>query len=113
MDSVNSPLNNKNMNKSMIEITKILDNLKKKRDKLDQEIEDAYQLKVKIQQQLNIYGEQMQKLADNLEQKHILLNIYDKILNDSDSAYSKIIQSTQALYNKIKNEEMKLGLKNQ
>ena len=112
MESMNSPLNNKNMSQSILEIIKTLENLKIKRDKLNQEIESMHQLKEKIQNQLNLYGEQMLKLADKLDQKHMMLNKYDKILKDSDSAYSKIVQSTQALCNKIKNEEINLGLKN-
>ena len=89
------------------------ENLKIKRDKINQDIEEGYQLREKIQQQLNLYGEQLQKVTDDLEQKQTVLNIYDKILNESDSAYSKIVQSTQALYNMVKNEEKKFGYQNQ
>ena len=89
-----------------------LEDLKIKRDKLIQEIEEGYQKKEQIQNQLDLYGQQMQNLADNLEQKHILLDSYDKILSQSDLAYSKIVESTQALYNRIKNEEKKFGNKN-
>ena len=55
----------------------------------------------------------LQKVTDDLDQKQTVLNIYDKILNESDSAYSKIVQSTQALYNMVKNEEKKFGYQNQ
>ncbi len=98
---------NLNLNDTMNSIINTLENLKIKRDKINQELEEGYQLREKIQQQLNLYGEQLQKVTDDLEQKQTVLNIYDKILNESDSAYSKIVQSTQALYNMVKNEEKK------
>ena len=101
------------LNDTMISIVETLENLKLQRDKINQEIEEGYQIREKIQQQLNILGEQLQKVTDGLEQKQTVLNIYDKILNESDSAYSKIVQSTQALYNMVKNEEKKFGYKNQ
>ena len=107
------PINNGNLNDTMISIIQMLENLKGQRDKLNQDIEEGYQIREKIQQQLNLLGEQLQKVTDDLEQKQTILNIYDKILNESDSAYSKIVQSTQALYNMVKNEEKKFGYKNQ
>ena len=105
--------NNNNLNDTMMNIMQTLENLKAQRDKITQDIEDGYQIREKIQQQLNLLGEQLQKVTDDLEQKQTVLNIYDKILNESDSAYSKIVQSTQALYNMVKNEEKKFVYKNQ
>ena len=109
----NDALNNGNLNDTMISIIQTLENLKAQRDKITQDIEEGYAIREKIQQQLNLLAEQLQKVTDDLEQKQTVLNIYDKILNESDSAYSKIVQSTQALYNMVKNEEKKFGYKNQ
>ena len=106
-------INNGNLNDTMISIIQMLENLKGQRDRLNQDIEEGYQIREKMQQQINLLGEQLQKITDDLEQKQTILNIYDKILNESDSAYSKIVQSTQALYNMVKNEEKKFGYKNQ
>ena len=105
-------MHNGNLNDTMISIIQTLENLKVQRDKINKDIEEGYQIREKIQQQLNILGEQLQKITDDLEQKQTVLNIYDKILNETDSAYSKIVQSTQALYNMVKNEEKKFGYKN-
>ena len=102
-----------NLNDTMISIVQTLENLKEQREKINQDIEEGYLMREKIQQQLNLLSEQLQKVTDDLEQKQTVLNIYDKILNESDSAYSKIVQSTQALYNMVKNEEKKFGYKNQ
>ena len=108
-----SLVNNENLNDTMISIIQTLNNLKSQRDKLNKDIEEGYQIREKIEQQLNLLAEQLQKVTDNLEQKQTVLNIYDKILNESDSAYTKIVQSTQALYNMVKNEEKKFGYNNQ
>ena len=106
-------VNNENLNDTMISIIDTLNNLKSQRDKLNKDIEEGYQIREKIEQQLNLLAEQLQKVTDNLEQKQTVLNIYDKILNESDSAYTKIVQSTQALYNMVKNEEKKFSYNNQ
>ena len=98
-----------NLNETMTSIIQMLENLKNQRDKINQDIEEGYQIREKIQQQLNLLGEQLQKVTDDLEQKQTVLNIYDKILNESDSAYSKIVKSTEALYNMVKNEEKKVN----
>jgi len=98
---------NLNLNDTMNSIINTLKNLKIQREKISQELEEGYLVREKIQQQLNLYGEQLQKVTDDLEQKQTVLNIYDKILNESNDAYSKIVKSTQALYNMVKSEEKK------
>ena len=108
----NEMMHNGNLNDTMISIIQTLENLKVQRNKINKDIEEGYQIRNKIQQQLNILGDQLQKITDDLEQKQTVLNIYDKILNETDSAYSKIVQSTQALYNMVKNEEKKFVNKN-
>ena len=109
----NEELNNGNLNETMMSIIQTLENLKDQRDKINQDIEEGYVVREKIQQELNALTEGLQRVTENLEQKQTILNIYDKILNESDSAYSKIVQSTQALYNMVKNEEKKFVYKNQ
>ena len=109
----NEELNNGNLNETMMSIIQTLENLKDQRDKINQDIEEGYAVREKIQQELNALTEGLQRVTENLEQKQTILNIYDKILNESDSAYTKIVQSTQALYNMVKNEEKKFVYKNQ
>ena len=106
-------LSNGNLNDTMISVVETLENLKTQRDKISQDIEESYELREKIQQQLNLLVDKLDKVTDDLEQKQTVLNIYDKILNETDSAYSKIVQSTQALYNMVKNEEKKFFNENQ
>ena len=109
----NEVLSNGNLNDTMISVVETLENLKTQRDKISQDIEESYELREKMQQQLNLLVDKLDKVTDDLEQKQTVLNIYDKILNETDSAYSKIVQSTQALYNMVKNEEKKFFNENQ
>ena len=109
----NEELNNENLNETMLSIIQTLENLEFQREKINHDIEEEYAVREKIQQELNALTEGLQRVTENLEQKQTILNIYDKILNESDSAYSKIVQSTQALYNMVKNEEKKFVYKNQ
>ena len=113
MMNANNQMNNLNLNETMLNIMHTIENLKTQREKITQEIDDGLVLREKLQQQINLLVEQLQKITDDLEQKQTVLNIYDKILNESDSAYSKIVQSTQALYNMVKNEEKKFNYQNQ
>ncbi len=106
-------ITNGNLNDTMLSVVETLENLKAQRDKISQDIEESYELREKIQQQLNLLVDKLDKVTDDLEQKQTVLNIYDKILNETDSAYSKIVQSTQALYNMVKNEEKKFFNENQ
>ena len=109
----NEVITNGNLNDTMISVVETLENLKTQRDKISQDIEESYELREKMQQQLNLLVDKLDKVTDDLEQKQTVLNIYDKILNETDSAYSKIVQSTQALYNMVKNEEKKFFNENQ
>ena len=65
-------------------------------------------MKMKIQDKLNSFMDELERINQSLEQKTQVLSVYDKILSDSDSAYNKIVQSTEALYNMVKNEEKKI-----
>ena len=109
----NEVITNGNLNDTMISVVETLENLKTQRDKISQDIEESYELREKMQQQLNLLVDKLDKITDDLEQKQTVLNIYDKILNETDSAYSKIVQSTQALYNMVKNKEKKFFNENQ
>lgn len=84
-----------------------MESLKSQRETLINEIEKGYGIQNNLQQQLGLLTEKSQRISDDLEQKQTVLSVYDKILNESDSAYNKIVQSTQALYNMVKNEEKK------
>ena len=97
-----------NISETMQDIIRTLNGLKNQREIINQDIENGEKLKIKIQEKLNTFIDELEKLNQSIEQKNAILNVYDKILSDSDSAYNKIVQSTEALYNMVKNEEKKI-----
>jgi Sjoegren syndrome nuclear autoantigen 1 len=96
----------------MEDIIRTLTNLKSQRELINKDIENGENMKMKIQEKLNSFIDELERINQSLEQKNAILSVYDKILTDSDSAYNKIIQSTEALYNMVKNEEKKVNSNN-
>ena len=96
----------------MEDIIRTLTNLKSQRELINKDIENGENMKMKIQEKLNSFIDELERINLSLEQKNAILSVYDKILTDSDSAYNKIIQSTEALYNMVKNEEKKVNSNN-
>lgn len=92
-----------------MELMKTLQNIRTQKENLDKDIENGENMRIKLEEKLNSFTEELQKINESLEQKNTVLNVYDKILNESDSAYSKIVKSTEALYNMVKNEEKKVN----
>ena len=92
----------------MEDIIRTLTNLKSQRELINKDIENGENIKMKIQEKLNSFIDELERINQSIEQKNAVLSVYDKILNDSDSAYNKIVQSTEALYNMVKNEEKKV-----
>ena len=96
----------------MQDLMKTLQNLKNQREIINKDIENGEMMKMKIEDKLNSFMEELDRINQSLDQKTQILSVYDKILMDSDSAYNKIVQSTEALYNMVKNEEKKVNSNN-
>ena len=97
----------------MQELTQTLQSLKNQREVINKDIENGEMMKMKIQDKLNSFMDELERINQSLDQKNQVLSVYDKILSDSDSAYNKIVQSTEALYNMVKNEEKKVTMNRQ
>jgi len=97
----------------MQELTQTLQSLKNQREIINKDIENGEIMKMKIQDKLNSFMDELERINQSLDQKNQVLSVYDKILSDSDSAYNKIVQSTEALYNMVKNEEKKVTMNRQ
>ena len=95
----------------MQDLMKTLQNLKNQREIINKDIENGEMMKMKIEDKLNSFMEELDRINESLEEKNQILSVYDKILSDSDSAYNKIVKSTEALYNMVKNEEKKVSVK--
>ena len=108
---------NVNLNDTIGELVKTLERMKAKKDALDMDLAKGESLRDDLTLKLNQCIEELNKvngnhiffiLIESLEQKHSILQVYDKIINESDSAYSKIVKSTEALYQMVKNEEKRI-----
>ena len=95
----------------MQDLMKTLQNLKNQREIINKDIENGEMMKMKIEDKLNSFMEELDRINQSLDQKTQILSVYDKILSDSDSAYNKIVKSTEALYNMVKNEEKKVSVR--
>ena len=95
----------------MQDLIKTLQSLKNQREIINKDIENGEIMKMKIQDKLNSFMEELDRINESLQQKTQILSVYDKILSDSDSAYNKIVKSTEALYNMVKNEEKKVSVR--
>ena len=95
----------------MQDLIKTLQSLKNQREIINKDIENGEIMKMKIQDKLNSFMEELDRINQSLDQKTQILSVYDKILSDSDSAYNKIVKSTEALYNMVKNEEKKVSVR--
>ncbi len=93
-----------NASDMMIEISKTLDNIKGQRISLDREIENDEIYKEKLIEQLKKCQAEHARMVgiiillnnyihnlDSLEDKSALLEVYNKILKESDEAYTKVI----------------------
>ena len=93
----------------MQELTQTLQSLKNQREIINKDIENGEMMKMKIEDKLNSFMEELDRINQSLDQKTQILSVYDKILMDSDSAYNKIVQSTEALYNMVKKKKKKVS----
>ncbi|PHJ16181.1 sjoegren syndrome nuclear autoantigen 1 family protein [Cystoisospora suis] len=73
--------------------------------RLPQEEED----KAKVQKEIVILQERLQKLNESLARKVQARNEYDKTIMETEAAYTKILESAQTLLHVLKRESVHLG----
>ena len=67
----------------------------------------------KIQNDLRILTERLARINDNLARKISSRNEYDKTIQETEAAYSKIMESSQTLLHVLKRESVNLTKKKQ
>ena len=67
----------------------------------------------KIQNDLRILTERLARINDNLARKITSRNEYDKTIQETEAAYSKIMESSQTLLHVLKRESVNLTKKKQ
>ena len=66
---------------------------------------------MKIQREISILSDKLQKLNEGLARKVQARNEYDKTITETEAAYMKILESSQTLLHVLKRESVTLTKK--
>ena len=98
----------KNFNNQLV---KCIDDLREKREEVNRQIATNTDEKSKIEKNLKILNEKLKKINETLVLKNNTRDEYDKAIKDTESAYMKILESSQNLLHVIKQESVTLRKK--
>ena len=93
------------------ELVKTIEDLREKREELNRQILHEEEEKMKIQKELAILTDRLQRLNESLVRKVQARNEYDKTIQETEAAYMKILESSQTLLHVMKRETVNLGKK--
>ena len=89
-------------------LVKSLEELCERRQKLQKEIEKDQREKAILDDQLAQLASQMKTLEDGLTKKLEIKAEYDKTIRETETAYMKILESSQVLLNVVKRDSVTL-----
>eukprot|EP00439_Symbiodinium_sp_Y106_P049811 s2658_g6.t1 len=93
------------------ELVKSIEDLREKREELNRQILKEEEDKAKIQKELSILTDRLQKINESLVRKTQARNEYDKTIQETEAAYMKILESSQTLLHVLKRETVNLTKK--
>jgi len=94
------------------ELTGSIEGLRARREELHRSISKDEEEKAKVQQQLQLLTERSRHLGESLQKKTKARAEYDKTIQDTESAFMKIIESSQTLLRVLAREAANLDTKN-
>ncbi|XP_043914275.1 Sjoegren syndrome nuclear autoantigen 1 [Protopterus annectens] len=86
------------------ELVKCIEELCAKRDELNQQILQEEEEKVKLQNDIRILTDKLARVNQSLAKKMASRNEFDKTIAETETAYMKILESSQTLLNVLKRE---------
>ncbi|XP_065186881.1 microtubule nucleation factor SSNA1-like isoform X1 [Sycon ciliatum] len=86
------------------ELVKCIEDLCTKRDELHRQILIEEEEKAKIQHDIRILTERLAKVNESLAKKMAARNDYDRTVSETETAYMKILESSQSLLKVLKKE---------
>eukprot|EP00439_Symbiodinium_sp_Y106_P060056 s1259_g8.t2 len=95
------------------ELVKSIEDLREKREELNRQILKEEEDKAKVQKELSILTDRLQKVNESLVRKTQARNEYDKTIQETEAAYMKILESSQTLLHVLKRETVNLTKKKQ
>ncbi|KAL8275589.1 hypothetical protein Esti_000540 [Eimeria stiedai] len=100
---------NTNLHNYNHELVQCIDELKRKREEVNRQIEQEELDKEKIQKEIALLQERLQRLKESLARKIHARCEYDKTIQETEGAYTKILESAQTLLHVLKRESVHLG----
>ncbi|KAK9822486.1 hypothetical protein WJX81_001071 [Elliptochloris bilobata] len=95
------------------ELVTCIEELREKREALQVQIRDEELEKSKIQQDLQVLTKRLSHINESLQRKVLAREEYDKVIQETESAYVKILESSQTLLTILKKESANIARKRQ
>ena len=95
------------------ELVKCIEDLRAKREEVNRQILKEEEEKAKIQRDLSILTDRLSTITEPRARKIQARNEYEKTIQDTESAYMKILESSQTLLQVLKRETVNLVKKKQ
>lgn len=93
----------------MAPIRQGLTDLRDRRDELKRAMLQEEEEKARIQKEISLMTDRLNKLNESLVRKGRAMDEYERTIAESEQAYSKIVDSSEALLNVLKKERDTLG----
>lgn len=87
--------------------------MREKREELNRQILSEEEDKAKVQKELAILTDRLQRLNESLVRKTQARNEYDRTIQETEAAYMKILESSQTLLHVLKRETVNLTKRGQ
>lgn len=95
------------------ELVKCIEDLRDKREEINRQIVKEEEDKAKIQKDIAVLTERLAIINESLARKSQARSEYDRTLQETESAYMKILESSQTLLGVLKRESINLVKKKQ
>ncbi|DBA72484.1 hypothetical protein WJX82_011135 [Trebouxia sp. C0006] len=95
------------------ELVKCIEDLREKREEVQKQIRDEEGEKAKLQQDLQVLTKRLAHINDGLARKMATRTEYDKVIQETEGAYHKILESSQTLLTVLKRESVSIQKKRQ
>lgn len=90
-----------------------IEDLREKREEINRQLSSDEQEKAKIQNDLAILTRRLAHLNEKLSRQIASRNEYDRTIQETEAAYSKILESSQTLLTVLKRETVNIAKKRQ
>ena len=106
MSQASNGLNNTNT-----ELCKMMETIQKQRDEIQELINQEESEKNAIEEQMRALNDRLEAINGSLAKKYTTRNEYTKTIDETSSAFNKILESSQTLLHVLKKEGAQLNKK--